>query len=301
MLFTLAFPGAGIEQGIHSGAWRGPLVHKNLLSRLMVMAFIPLLLLAHSYESKHRFRWWIVFGIAFALVALTTSKTGLLAAVALIGLVPLFKGLRGRGNVMIPILITLLLIGSSTLTWLIQNWEPFLYGLGKDPTLSGRTEVWAASIEQIRLRPWFGYGYQAFWKGGGGAEYVWLSAGYRLPHAHNGFVNIALDLGLIGLLLWLLSLLTIFVRGVALVRITKGTAELWPLLYTGFLFLYNQSESTIIEHNNLFWILHAAVTFSLGYVRRLTPEEKTEFGDRETQRLTAKTSGALQPAKGQQL
>ncbi|NES22046.1 MAG: O-antigen ligase family protein, partial [Symploca sp. SIO3E6] len=41
LLYTLAFPWAGIEQGIHAGAWRGPVTQKNTFARLMVMCAVP--------------------------------------------------------------------------------------------------------------------------------------------------------------------------------------------------------------------------------------------------------------------
>jgi O-antigen ligase len=196
-------------------------------------------------------------------------------------LVPLFKILQSRGGIAIPVIIFAIFVVSSGTTILAENWEPFLYGLGKDPSLSGRTYLWQASIDMIRLRPWFGYGYQAFWQGTGAANQVWLAIRYVAPHSHNGFINISLDLGLVGLFFFVMSLLTMFVRGIALLRIEKSPAEMWPLLYASFLLLYNQTESTIIQHNNLFWILHVAVSLSLGYVRKLSPSEVREYRDKQ--------------------
>ncbi|NES96566.1 MAG: O-antigen ligase family protein, partial [Desertifilum sp. SIO1I2] len=276
VLFTGAFPGSGIEQGIHAGAWRGPLVHKNMLARLMAMGTIPTLLVALDAPAKHRRLLWLVFWITLALAVLTTSKTGLLIAFALVALTPLFKALRWTDGVMIPFAIFLVFITTSGVTWLAENWEEFLFGLGKDPTLSGRTYLWEASIDKISQRPWLGYGYQAFWQVSGAAEYVWTAVRYRPAHSHNGFVNLALDLGLVGAFFFVMSLVTIYIRGISWLRITKSSAALWPLLYASFLLLYNQTESTIIEHNNLFWLLHISVTLSIGYVRRLTPQEKAD-------------------------
>lgn len=276
LLFTGAFPGSGIEQGVHAGAWRGPLVHKNILARLMAMGTIPTLLVALDAPAKHRRGLWLVCCITFALAFLTTSKTGMLIAIALAILVPLFKAMRWNDGVMIPFLILIVFITASGGTWLVENWDGFLYGLGKDPTLSGRTYLWEASIDKIKERPWLGYGYQAFWRTSGAAEYVWTAVKYRPAHSHNGFVNLTLDLGLWGTFCFVVSLVTIYIRGISWLRITKSSAALWPLLYASFLLLYNQTESTIIEHNNLFWLLHISVTLSIGYVRRLTPEEKAE-------------------------
>ena len=274
-LFTLARPGAGISVGKHAGAWRGPLGHKNLLAQLMCVA-TPILLLKAMDSRQHRLRDWTIFGIAALLVVLTTSKTGLLILFNIIILVPLFKAWRLSSGILIPFLTLIVLITGSVTTWLVTNWEPFLYGLGKDPTLSGRTDLWQAAIDKITERPWLGYGYQAFWQDTGAANYIWKVVMYQAPHAHNGFVNISLDLGLVGLFLFLMSVLTTLIRGLILLRLSKTSLEIWPLIYMSFLILYNQTESTIIEHNSVFWVLHVAVSLSVGYFRRLRPEELAE-------------------------
>lgn len=273
-LYTGAFPGAAREQGVHAGSWRGPLVHKNLLAQLMTCGIIPTLLAALDSQPKDRFRLWTFFGLTLVLVVLTTSKTGIIITLSILVLVPLFNAMRWRGGLLIPLVITIVLMSSSAITWLANNWEPFLYGIGKDPTLSGRTYLWEAAIEKIQQRPWLGYGYQAFWQSSGGAEYVWTAVKYKASHSHNGFVNIALDVGLVGLFFFVTSVLTMYIRGVAWLRMGNSFAELLPVLYASFLLLYNQTESTIIEHNSIFWILHVTITLSIGYYRKLTPEEK---------------------------
>ncbi|HIK27003.1 MAG: O-antigen ligase family protein [Oscillatoriaceae bacterium SKW80] len=292
-VYTGIFPGAGREAGIHAGAWRGPLVHKNLLSQLATCACIPTLLAALDSKPKERWRTWTYFILAFLLVLLSTSKTGLIISLNLIMLVPLLKFMRLKSGVVIPLVLTLVLIGSSGITWLANNWDSFLYGLGKDPTLSGRTDVWDAAIYKIKQRPWFGYGYQAFWERTGGAEYIWTAVRYQASHAHNGFVNIALDLGLVGLFFFVVSILTLYIRGIAWLRMGDSYAEMWPILYASFLLLYNQTESTIIEHNSIFWVLHVAATLSIGYYRKLTPEERAMRESRRQGKLDLQIPKAI--------
>ncbi len=296
VVFTGIFPGAGREMGIHAGAWRGPLVHKNLLAQLATCACIPTLLAALDSQPKDRFRLWTCFGLTVMLVVLTTSKTGLIISLTLIGLVPLLKFLRLKGGIVIPLVLILVLVSSSIVTWLVNNWAPFLYGLGKDPTLSGRTDVWNAGIYKISQRPWFGYGYQAFWRSTGGAEYIWTAVKYQASHAHNGFINIALDLGLVGLFFFLMSIVTLYVRGIAWLRMGNSYADMWQILYASFLLLYNQTESTIIEHNSIFWVLHVAVTLSIGYYRKLTPQEQAVRQSMRKAKLTSEIQKAIKPS-----
>jgi O-antigen ligase len=44
-----------------------------------------------------------------------------------------------------------------------------------------------------------------------------------------------------------------------LARTQSGYFSLWPACYLAFMFFYNFSDSTIIAHNDLFWILFVGI------------------------------------------
>lgn len=276
LLFTFAFHGAAVEAGANAGAWRGPFVQKNVLARIVVLGAIVFLLLALD-SRRHRYWLWGGFGLCVLLILLTGSKTALLLFLLIVLLLPLYKALRWRDTKVIPLIITLILVAGSLAVLVTGNWENILLGMGRDPTLSGRTDLWELAIELISERPALGYGYQGFWQTGGGAEIIWKAEGYKPPHAHNGFVNITLDLGLIGLFLFLLTIAVTYFRAIAWLRTGKTTVELWPIFYVTFFFMYNHSENTIVEHNSLFWALLVAVALSMKRVRRIHPEEGATY------------------------
>ncbi|HBE18537.1 MAG TPA: O-antigen polymerase [Cyanobacteria bacterium UBA11149] len=273
LLYTLALPGWGIEQGIHAGAWRGPLVQKNLFARLMAICGLPLLL---STNKTHKYRYiiWTIFGLAVMQLLFSDSKTALVAFLTLIILLPFYQALGWANSTTIPILITIVLLGASGGTWLISNWESFLTGLGRDTTLTGRTDIWAAVIDKIREQPWLGYGYKAFWQAGGGQDYVWYVFRFAIFTAHNGYIDLTAQLGLLGLSCFVLSFITAYMRALAWIRLGKTSEWLWPITYLTFIFMYNQSESTNIETNSFFWILYVAVTLSMGYVQMVDPDRE---------------------------
>ena len=80
-----------------------------------------------------------------------------------------------------------------------------LEGSGKDPTLTGRTELWATGLSFIAERPLQGLGYRSFWVTGfAPAEELW--AMFLVPSGsgfnfHNTYISNAVEIGLIGLLL----------------------------------------------------------------------------------------------------
>lgn len=276
LLFSLAFPGVAIETGVNAGSFRGPFVQKNILARMMVLGAIVFLLLALE-NYRHRYLLWGGLGLSVLLILLTGSKTALLLFLTIAMLLPLYKALRWSDTILIPVIITLILIVGSITVIVVGNWENLLLGLGRDPTLSGRTTMWEVAIELIAKRPWLGYGYQGFWQEGGGAEVIWKEEGYKPPHAHNGFINITLDLGLTGLFLLLSTLGVTYGRGIVWLRFCRTAIGLWPIFYVTFFFMYNHTENTIIEHNSLFWILLVAVSLSMKRFVAVNQDENEEL------------------------
>jgi exopolysaccharide production protein ExoQ len=106
------------------------------------------------------------------------------------------------------------------------GYEELLNYLGKDATLTGRVLLWEYAMNSIAEQPVFGVGYQAFWQQGNtGAEQLWFYSyipnrtGY---HFHNTFLQIGVDLGLVGLLVFL------GIFGVAMTRIVVGLCNARP-------------------------------------------------------------------------
>lgn len=78
-----------------------------------------------------------------------------------------------------------------------QSSGDLVQSLGRDPTLTGRTEVWPQLINLVK-NPLVGVGYESFWLGER-LQKVWvITNGLRINEAHNGYVEILLTLGWIG-------------------------------------------------------------------------------------------------------
>jgi len=78
--------------------------------------------------------------------------------------------------------------------------------LGRDSTLTGRTDIWAAVL-QADINPLLGAGFESFWLGDR-AERFWAMFQFRPNQAHNGYLETYLNLGWIGVTLmvgWILS------------------------------------------------------------------------------------------------
>jgi O-antigen ligase len=129
--------------------------------------------------------------------------------------------------------------------------------MGKDVTLTGRTGLWSVVVDSIAQRPWLGHGYNAFWLGWEGeSARVWAVLPWHAAHAHNGVLDLGLELGLVGIALFTSSLVLAATRATAVIRRTSTMYGLWPLAYVVFIVVVNFSESTILVRNSIFWMLY---------------------------------------------
>lgn len=259
---ALLFPAYGLSSGAHQGLWRGIFSHKNTLAQVMVVSVVVFFLLWKGASVRR----WVPAAclvLSVVLLVLSGSTSGIVMLGALVALLPLYHALRWRNDRLIFALITAVLAGSMVISIVFANAEAMLMISGKDLTLTGRTELWDAAWTAISERPWLGYGYSAFWLGWeGGAAAIWSAAGWETPHAHNGFIDLWLELGLLGVTLLLIGVVSAGRRAVAAIRSASGPEALWPLSLISVFLLLNFTESVVLRQNNLFWILYVTTVSS---------------------------------------
>jgi exopolysaccharide production protein ExoQ len=272
IVVTLVLPSYGVmgmgstlnAQAIaHAGAWRGIYVHKNILGRIMALGALVFLIFA---TSSYRQRWvgWAGFGLSVSLIVLSTSKTALVVLLAIIALIPLYRALRWNYTIALPFFITVILLSSSASVLLVENAESIASTLGRDLTFTGRTHLWAAIIHKIQESPWLGYGYDVFWRAGwdGDAADVWSMVRHQAPHAHNGFLELALDTGLLGISVFVLCFLKACLQAIKYVRITNSSEGLFPIAFLTLLIMVNLTETTLLRIP-VFWVIYVTVTLSM--------------------------------------
>lgn len=270
-VFAIALPSYGVmgkggvvtAEGIkHAGAWRGIYIHKNPLGRMMVLSSIVFFIWA-NISRRYQRAAWTGFIFSIVLILASTAKSALIFYLTIMMLLPLYRALRWNYSWGLPFFIIVILLGGSASSLVVDNAETILDALGKDMTLSGRTDLWAAVLDKIWERPWLGYGYGGFWRGmNGESADVIAVLKWEAPHSHNGLLDLWVEVGLLGLSAFLVSFISVAFKGVMWIRQTKTAEGLWPLAYLTFLFLVNITESSLMRQN-AFWILYVAVALSL--------------------------------------
>ena len=129
-------------------------------------------------------------------------------------------------------------------------------GLGRDTTLTGRTDIWQAAFSQVE-NPIAGAGYESFWIGPR-LEAVQRLINQSLNQAHNGYIEIYLNLGWIGVALLAVLLITAYGRVVGALRGTMPAATLGLAFFIANA-AYNFSEAAFKMMHPL-WIALFLVT-----------------------------------------
>ena len=297
--------GTPVEQ--LEGAWFGIFVHKNVLGRMMVLSTLVFLTLAMGV-SKYRRVAWCGMGLSVLLIFLSTSKTALIVFLGLLGLFLTSRILRRNSGRGIAALVLWGVATTAVVVWGITHLEILAEPLGKDITLTGRLVIWFLALVMALQKPWLGYGYNAFWLGAEGPSLkIWFALRWPTPHAHNGFLDLWLELGVLGVALFLVGFAVYTGRAVRLLQRTHEPEAIWPLLFLGFMLLSNLTESSILRANTIFWILYVAVAYRVSSEYRIaayrlpitTPKKRASwFTNRQTNTIFGPAAAARMKGKG---
>lgn len=274
--FIGAMPQYGVMGGLHEGKWRGIYNHKNTLGKVISPGILILLLVAID-TKKNRWILWFLFLLAWLLLLRASSTSSLLNVVIVIATSFSYRAIRWREDKMLTGIITSFSIGGCFYFILTVYIEAFLTALGKDTTLTGRGDMWPYIFEMIWKSPWLGYGYGAFWSGPDTPSfYIWQATGWTPPNSHNGFLDMWLHIGLVGLLLFIFEFVIITLpRAFIWVRLSRTSEGFWAVLYMTYLIFVNMSETTLMIQNDIFWVFYVAIAYSVS----LPPERQRKFSD----------------------
>jgi O-antigen ligase len=161
--------------------------------------------------------------------------------------------------VLISVVLSIVIITAS-----VMFGAEILALLGRDTTLTGRTDIWQAVWQSILKRPMLGYGFAGFWIGmKGEAINVIASVLWDVPHAHNGFLEIMLQLGVIGMAIFILSYLRACSRAWTMIRSQYIEQAIWPIFALFLILICNLDENTLLSFNGIFWVIYIVALVNL--------------------------------------
>lgn len=149
---------------------------------------------------------------AFGFILLTRSRTSLLAVLIALAFGALYVMPKRRVfGVSLVMAAVVLIIGVYGPDFIDSAKHVLLFGRQESAadvgTLTGRTELWSELLTYVGAHPVAGYGFEGFW-GPMHTASVSIALGWVVPHAHNGYIEMLLDLGIVGLVLFVITLLS---------------------------------------------------------------------------------------------
>jgi exopolysaccharide production protein ExoQ len=214
VLFIKVYPDLGTAFSPEDNVmmYFGVTTFKNLLGMIcMVFGLASLWSFLGAYEDKglpHRSRHLAAHGVAIAtaiwLIVRADSMTSL-SCLLLAGSVMVLVSQRWvaqhRGGVLVVFCGA---IGLPLFALFINTVGTLVHTLGRNSTLTGRTTIWKAVLS-LHTNPLIGTGFESFWLGNR-LQAVWNMSVKGIQEAHNGFIELYLNLGWVGLLLlgWLI-------------------------------------------------------------------------------------------------
>ncbi len=210
---------------------------------------------------------WGWLGAAVLTLALTRSSTVLvcgLAAAAMLGVVLLARRLTLRGQYVLAG-VTALAIGAAA-AGAVAAREPLLALLGRSEDLTGRLDIWAAVIGLAQERPVLGWGWVSYWA-------PWVEPfddlvvinGVTYLQAHNAWLDVWLQLGVVGLIVFGALVVTTAARTLGWTidgpRSTEETPalRLLPTLVLTVLLVHSLAESRLLIEAGLVLLTWLAV------------------------------------------
>lgn len=262
-LFCIAAPSIGTEFGSYNGAWRGIFVSKNDAARV-VLFLLPAVLCIRPQSRLAGIARYCHISASLIFIALTRSVTGIAATFALLALFFASAALRRTAKVeklLLAVVVLTAFIGIAALIYL--NASTILPWFGRDTTLTGRTKIWASVLLSIAKRPWLGYGHGAFWIGRGEAINTDVAANWDVSYAHNGYLDVLLQLGVAGLALVVYLLVKASFKLYTYLQKEFSAYSIWCLATLLLTILFNLDESTFLLEQRIYWILFLLVSLSL--------------------------------------
>lgn len=253
-----------------AGDWRGVFSHKNAAGAVFGMGVFM-----GIYGARVGYR---AAGIAvavlcafFVVMAGAKSSTMLLVlTLAVSGFVAVVRSPLLRAAAVVSPLALLLILGPGSV--LSETIAGITRALPVDVTFTGRSDIWEMAFEKIVEKPLTGFGYGAFWtlestKFGSESAEDWAG---NAAHAHNGYIDVALNLGLPGLVLMLMVLMVQPYRDFMRARREGGDPALTMMLFQVWLFgvYLSVMESFLFTRVDPIWITFLFAVFGLRYVGR---------------------------------
>jgi exopolysaccharide production protein ExoQ len=245
---------------------QGIMGNANLLAPAALLAIIVFSIRLASGAPRRTFLWiWIALsGFLFLRAGSATAYlTAAAVAVVLVTVLLMRRATKPGERTKYYVGYIVVGLGGLVALWLLR--DAIFTGLGRSADLTGRERIWEAVLSRAAERPWTGWGFATPWVPSDPAFDGWIiDHGQTVMQAHNMWVDVAMQLGIVGVVLlalfyfafiwraWFFAVdrprwdlradrpyspLTLLPTLVGAIVLVQGLAESSPLLLWGWLFV----------------------------------------------------------------
>jgi O-antigen ligase len=200
--YIVALPHFGVHQAsdafqaVHAGNWRGVYPHKNIFGGAAAVCATLTILTGRDVVPSLKLKYALL-AVLLVMIVKSGSATALLITAAAPMIALFFVTLtKAQRLVAALILFPLAVVGFVGISAIFE-------ALGRDMTFTGRTDIWAYVPEAFARHPITGYGFASTTYGD---FMIKIFKAFGLFDPHNGYINLLLSVGLVGLILFLASL-----------------------------------------------------------------------------------------------
>jgi exopolysaccharide production protein ExoQ len=223
-IMVLFFPSIGrMYLPVDGECWAGIALHKNQLGMWMLIGIIVGIWQFNKAKTRtEKLLSILVILSAIGLLWGSKSRTSQLIGIWIL-LIPMLSRVSGKiGKFFFPLTVlwgTAFLLGFLLYLQMAPPsesiFDKFMTLIGKDRTLTGRSSIWEVCKEVGDKRFILGYGYSTFWLTSSG-DYIRRRCEWEFYNAHNGYMELYLGLGIVGIILLFVFLIgglrNIFIR-----------------------------------------------------------------------------------------
>ena len=254
----VAVPSIGRETALgYENAMRGVFSQKNPMAECMLLGVTCYCfrLLDEGFGLAH------AGAVAVLLLCIALGRSATSFGIAmLVLLATCFMATRGRPRLRLLLGFGTTWVALAVLTVGLVAPELLMAASGRDASLTGRGPLWHEVIGVIGQRPLLGHGYAGFWNDESReVQYLWLKAGWRAPDSHDGYLDVLVELGFVGLATYLFLWARVAVRAMAATRAGALREARWIVLFMLVNALLNLDEGPMPYANGFSMMMPGAL------------------------------------------
>jgi O-antigen ligase len=258
---------------IIQGAWKGIFWHKNHMG--MIAAFVNVLFfinLVYSFqaEGKRDLFWGSLYLFSLFFLYQTDSVAAYFTTIFLHGLIFLAILFLKFKDKLRPAHYLAFIAAVAFAAFVLYLNIDFLFGaFNRNASLTGRIPMWGHLFDTyFRTHPILGYGFNAFWYIEPYRVEMALAVGYpdQIVIADNGFIDILINTGYLGLGLFLVFYLGAWRRSIKCAIKAVDINGFFPLILMAYTLVANISWSLIFENEGFFMLVMIAILFCVSVV-----------------------------------